>query len=301
MSVIGVEPDFTKVARVRMQRGRFLVPADSTLSPLPRGPCVLPAWLARKLFGYLDPLEQTVYIGSEPFQVVGVLSQVPQVIHGTVEGSNDCIFIPDAVRRRRLGTFSVLIEQGQRQFEKVEVSQIILQMADEKSVVAGAAICRSLLDRTHPQADYLVQVPMELLEQQQKQTRLWAVVLLAIAGISLVVGGIGIMNIMLASVTERTREIGIRRALGAKQADIAVQFLVEAVTLTTVGGLIGIAVGLLAAWGVDRANMLPFKILISPWALIVPFLVAVAVGLISGLYPAIRASRLDPIQALRHE
>jgi putative ABC transport system permease protein len=122
---------------------------------------------------------------------------------------------------------------------------------------------------------------------------------LTIASVSLLVGGIGIMNIMLASVTERTREIGIRRALGAKRADIVAQFLIEAVSLTTIGGLLGILIGLIVPWAVEK--MLSFTTIISASTLILPFAMAVLVGLVSGLYPALRAARLDPIVALRHE
>jgi len=301
VSVFGTGPELGLVARIRMAAGRFLTVSDMVIEPVPKAACVMPASLARRVFGYLDPIGQTVLIGAEPFHLVGILAQVPQAVEAGMGGRDECVFVPDTVRKRRLGKFTLLRAKGGFQFERVDVSQIILQMKDEEAVSVGAGIARSLLSRTHDKADYLVKVPMELLAQKRKQTRLWAIVLLVIAGISLVVGGIGIMNIMLASVTERTREIGVRRALGAKQADIAVQFLVESVALTIVGGLLGIAVGLLGPWAVDRAGVLPFETIITPWAIVVPFLRAVAVGLVSGLYPALRAAKLDPIEALRHE
>ena len=190
--------------------------------------------------------------------------------------------------------------QGNWSAEKVEVSQIILQMTDEKAVVRAAPVIRSLLSRYHENTDYNITVPLELIEQQEKQAELWNFMFLAIASVSLLVGGIGIMNIMLASVTERTREIGIRRALGAKRRDITIQFLIESVTLTTLGGLGGIITGgLLVPWIVQ--NILEFRTIITPVTLLLPFFMAAIVGLISGLYPATRAAKLDPIVALRHE
>ena len=304
VSVIATGPEFLKIARVDLAEGRFLTAADILMSPRPRGPCVMAASLARRLFGHRDPIGQLVLVGSfrsEPFTVVGVLERVPQILASDAGSNESIVIIPEPVRRRRLGQVNLMVDKGQWQIEMVDISQIVLQMKDEDAVVTGAPVVRSLLKRFHDRQDFVVQIPVELLEQKKKQTRLWAIVLLVIAAISLVVGGIGIMNIMLASVTERTREIGIRRALGAKRADIAVQFLVEAVTLTTVGGLIGIGVGLLAQWGVNKMEFLPFRTIITSWALLVPFLMAVSVGLISGLYPALRAAKLDPIVALRHE
>ena len=158
---------------------------------------------------------------------------------------------------------------------------------------------RSLLARSHEQKDYEVTVPLELIEQRRKQRRLWNIMFFMIASVSLLVGGIGIANIMLASVNERTREIGVRRALGAKRRDIITQFLVEAISLTTVGGLMGIGVGMLVPFVVEPA--VKMKTIITATTILLPFIMAIVVGLISGLYPAFRAARLDPIRALRHE
>jgi putative ABC transport system permease protein len=172
-------------------------------------------------------------------------------------------------------------------------------MANEQAVLDGAAVARNVLKRFHEKLDFEVSVPLEQIRMMEEQTRLLKLVSLAIAAISLVVGGIGIMNIMLAGVTERTREIGIRRALGAKRIDIVTQFLVEAVALTMAGGLVGIFVGLATCYAVQYK--LKMEIVVTPLAIFFPFLMAVAVGLVSGLYPAIRAAMLDPITALRHE
>jgi putative ABC transport system permease protein len=303
--VVATGPELRKVAAVKLAAGRFLTAGDMLLSPRPRGACVLPAALARRLFGPFPVLGRSIWLSNSrrrhPFTVVGLLAEVPRVLQRGADGGEDCVLVAEPVRRRRFGDFSIETGQGTWQLEKVEVTLAICQMRDEQDVMPASRVIESLLARYHEQEDHAVVVPKALLEQKRKQTRLWAIVLLVIAGISLVVGGIGIMNIMLASVTERTREIGIRRALGAKRTDIAVQFLVEAVALTTIGGLVGIALGLGVNWAVNQAAFLPFRTVITAWAPVLPFLMAVTVGLVSGLYPAVRAAKLDPIEALRHE
>jgi putative ABC transport system permease protein len=209
------------------------------------------------------------------------------------------VVVPMTADLARFGEMNIMVSAGSETYEKVAVSQCILQMADEQAVIDGATVARSLLERQHPKQDYEVTVPLEIIEQIKQQRRLWNFMFLVIASVSLLVGGIGIMNIMLASVTERTREIGIRRALGAKRRDITVQFLIEAIALTTVGGLLGIFVGMLVPWAVER--LLKFTTILVASTLVLPFVMAVVVGLVSGLYPALRAARLDPIEALRHE
>jgi len=297
VSLIATEPIFAEIARVRLTAGRFI--SDTDL--IRRQPhCVMTAELARKLFAYRDPIGQTIRLGTEPFVVVGLLRELPATLGGQGETAGNAVIIPKSVDLRRFGEYTINAAQGSRSFERVQVSQIILQMADEKAVLDGAEIARSLLARAHADQDYRVTVPRELIEQKKRQQRLWNVMFLSIASISLIVGGIGIMNIMLASVTERTREIGIRRALGAKRRDIVVQFLVEAVTLTTAGGVLGIAIGVALPSLLTQINS-DIKTVIVPALLLLPLSMAVGVGLIAGLYPAIRAARLDPITALRHE
>ena len=296
VTVVATEPDYAKVARVDIVAGRFITPSDML-----RGKpyCVITRALGKRLFPVVDPLGKTVRLGGEPFIVVGVLARLPQTLVGQSGDIHNYVIIPLTADRRRFGEFTVMWGQGGSTYEKVEVSQIILQMKDEDAVRQGAAVARSVLERKHETADYSVKVPQELLEQQEKQRRLWNIVFLTITSVSLLVGGIGIMNIMLASVTERTREIGVRRALGAKRKDIVVQFLVESVTLTTAGGLVGIGVGTLLPTLIE--TMLEFKTIISPLTLVLPFAMAIVVGLVSGIYPAMRAAALDPIVALRHE
>ena len=172
-------------------------------------------------------------------------------------------------------------------------------MRDVVAVEAADPQIKGLLGRFHKQNDYETIVPLQLLRQAERTKRIFNIVLGSIAAISLLVGGIGIMNIMLATVTERTREIGIRRALGAKRRHITVQFLVETVVLSVGGGLIGVATGIMVPFIVSRATGMPT--IVTPWSVLLAFSISGAVGVIFGLYPAKAAAKLDPIEALRHE
>ncbi len=296
VAVIATDPTYIQVARTEILAGRFISSVDMLRS---RPHCVVTASLARRFFGYREPLGRIISIQGEPFIVVGILGRLPATLAGRADDVGSNVIIPLTTNWARFGRISIRHVAGSFSAEKVEVSQIILQMTDEKSVLEGAKIAKSLLDRYHEEEDYETVVPLALIAQREEQMRLWNIMSVVIAAISLVVGGIGIMNIMLASVTERTREIGVRRALGARRRDIVVQFLVESVTLTAVGGLIGIGLGLLLPWAVEE--WLEFTTIITPTTLLLPFAMAVVVGLASGLYPALRAARLDPITALRHE
>ena len=166
----------------------------------------------------------------------------------------------------------------------------------KKTTAAGI---ETLLKRFHRKEDYRVSVPLALLRQAEATKRTFNIVLGSIAAISLLVGGIGIMNIMLASVTERTREIGIRRAIGAKRRQIVGQFLIETVVLSTTGGLIGIGIGLLVPWLITHFADMPT--VVRPGSLFLSLGISMTVGILFGIYPAFRAAELDPIEALRHE
>ncbi|MBS3733622.1 MAG: ABC transporter permease [Phycisphaerae bacterium] len=296
VEVIATEPDYATVARLDMTTGRFIVAADSAAR---EKHCVLTAALARKLFGPHDPLGRSLLLGGDVYRVVGVLARLPKAMQTGADAENT-IIVPLVTHESVASLYTILRLPGSFRSEMAEVNQVILQMVNEAAVERAAPIVRRLLDKYHPHHDYRVQVPQELIEQQQKQARLWNITFAFIAGVSLLVGGIGIMNIMLASVTERTREIGVRRALGAKRRDIVAQFLTEAVMLTLVGGLLGIGLGQLVPTVVGRV-LEDLDVSVSLLTMLLPFVMALVVGLVSGLYPALRAARLDPIEALRHE
>lgn len=180
------------------------------------------------------------------------------------------------------------------------MSEITLTISDENYVSQTAAMARRLLDMDHSESDdYEIHVPLELLRQAEREKEIWNLVLGSIAGISLLVGGIGIMNIMLANVTERTREIGIRRALGARRSDITLQFLVETTVLSSTGGLLGVVFGITIPLIV--ASLSEIESVFSVWSILMAFSISVGIGIIFGIYPARRAALMDPIEALRHQ
>ncbi len=301
ISVFAVEAHYADVAGATVESGRFINDIDVIRH---RPCCLITRELAAEMFPCQDPLDKTLYLSdraaTHAFTVIGVLNQLPQALARQAGSGQRCAIIPLTTDLATFGEVMVYASQGSRDAERVAVSQCILRMRDEQAVLAAAPIVRELLERYHPGVrDYEVRVPVEEIELMKADRRRWNFMFVMIASVSLLVGGIGIMNIMLASVTERTREIGIRRALGAKRRHIVTQFLVESVTLTTIGGALGIAIGLLVPWIIRQA--LGFQTLTTTATLLVPFVMAVVVGLLSGLYPALRAARLDPVEALRHE
>jgi putative ABC transport system permease protein len=208
-------------------------------------------------------------------------------------------YIPLNVARERYGDMTVRRAAGSQDREFVELHQILVQVEFEEEVESAASAVEAVLKRFHKRNDYRISVPLALLREAEATKRTFNIVLGSIAGISLLVGGIGIMNIMLASVTERTREIGIRRAIGAKRRQIVGQFLIETVVLSTIGGLIGICVGVLLPWLITTFTEM--TTIVPAYGIVLSLGISVGVGVIFGLYPAVRAARLDPIVALRHE
>jgi putative ABC transport system permease protein len=228
------------------------------------------------------------------------------------------VYIPLSTLRARIGDMVATSRSGSREGEIVQLSQVTVTVETLEEVDATADMIRILLEKFHKLPDYSVIVPKELLQQAQVLQMMFNVLLVLIAGISLLVGGIGIMNIMLATVTERTREIGIRRALGATRGDIIQQFLAETLVLSGMGGLLGVLFGFLCnpainfvRWSLERAlpnvmaslpaNIKSLEPRIAPWSIFVAFAISMAVGVVFGLYPARRAAYMDPIEALRHE
>jgi putative ABC transport system permease protein len=209
------------------------------------------------------------------------------------------VFLPMANGKQWFGDLQVKFRSGSRDMEEVELHEIIARVDSPEHVDLVANAAKEMLRRQHKQMDYEVVVPLELLMRAEATKRIFNIVLGSIAGISLLVGGIGIMNVMLATVTERTREIGIRRALGAKRRHIVTQFLVETIVLSAGGGILGIALGLSIPQAVEHFAKMPT--IVTPAAPLLAFAISAGIGVIFGLYPAWRAAHMDPVEALRHE
>ena len=312
--VVGTTQDYEIVNKVEMMLGRFLVDADDITDEGDdtnmRNVCVLGSEVAESLFPFENPLGESIVLGKHHYVVVGVVAD--RMPTGNIGGSsasaeefNNDVYIPLRTCLGRFGEKIYIRQSGSRTGEQVELHQITLTISDREKVVPAGATVRDALERNHYKRDWAVTVPLDRLEEAERARDRYKMLLVLIAGISLLVGGIGIMNIMLASVTERTREIGIRRALGATRSDITFQFLVEAVAQTTIGGLLGVTLGLAVIYGVPYLATYFFAISI-PAKLHIPsiflaLIVSISVGMLFGWYPAQRASRLDPIEALRHE
>ena len=317
--LVGCTPEYQELAKLSVAKGRFLTDLDGLRE---QNHCVLAAEVAEKLFPIDDPIGELVQVGHDFYVIVGITNpRAPSAGIGGSLAAEDYardIYIPIQTMWRRLGDQIITIEPGQFRRDIVEVSQITLRVRDKDEVLRTADLVRNTIARKHTLDDYAVTVPMELLEQANT-TRLMFILLLGlIAAISLVVGGIGIMNIMLATVTERTREIGIRRALGAKRRDIVGQFLTESIVLSFVGGALGVAGGIfcrpvaiaareqLENWLPSQMEALPELVRnvepqLVPWSIPLALGISVVVGVAFGVYPAMRAARLDPIEALRHD
>jgi putative ABC transport system permease protein len=306
--ILATTPALQDVRELPLRRGRFLEQSDlDSMANV----AVLTDGAARALFGFSDALGQPVLIGGVAFRVIGLLQQQDSGIAraGETEGSdaNQDIFIPLDTGRARFGFLQREGSRGSREFDRVELSEITIAVApaDPDSqdashrVVPTAAMVRSLLEKRHPRNDYQVLVPLELMAQAEHEKRIWNLVLGAIAGISLLVGGIGIMNIMLATVTERTREIGIRRAIGAKRRDIIRQFLLETTVLSAIGGILGIVLGV--AIPIIVTAFAGMKTATSMTSIALAFGISVGIGIVFGVYPAYKAAAMNPIEALRKQ
>ncbi|MDF7798335.1 ABC transporter permease [Pontiellaceae bacterium B1224] len=299
--VVATVPWFLRVQNYRMVRGRFLTSADMDFgTPV----CVIGTRLARTLFAGFDPIGQTLTIDRDAYTVVGIIgdiaqSELPPQNELWLEGENQTVYIPLRTYIQKRGDFFTQWSEGGGTFEKIELYELILSIDEQENVVRAVDAVRRVLQKNHKKEDYSIVVPLELIRQARETRRLFNIVLGAIAAISLIVGGIGIMNIMLATVSERTREIGIRRALGARRTDIVLQFLMETLILSISGGVIGLGVGALIPWVITKATDVQTVRTFSAFA--VAFTVSVTVSVVFGIYPARRAAMMDPIDALRHE
>ena len=290
--IYGVTPEYLDVRQWPLAAGRVFEPAEVASAGKV---CLIGATVARQLFGDSDPVDQTIRIKRVPFTIIGVLETKGQSLMGTDQ--DDVILMPlSTARTRVIGSASAAKQRS--------VGTIWVKVADGVEAASVETQVRALLRQRHrlqPGADddFSLRNLAEVMAAQEASSRVLALLLAAVASVSLLVGGIGIMNIMLVSVTERTREIGLRMAVGARTRDILGQFLVEAVTLSLIGGLAGIALGIGA--GMAIAAFAGWQIAISPQAVGLAVAFAFVIGVFFGFYPARKAARLNPVEALRFE
>jgi putative ABC transport system permease protein len=289
--IFGVTPEYLDVRQWPLAAGRVFEPAEMTGAGKV---CLIGQSVARQLFGNADPLDQVIRIKRVPFTVIGVLEGKGQSLMGTDQ--DDLILMPISTARKRVlgGNIAKLRSVG----------TIWVKMGETADAKATEEQVRALLRQRHrlqagQDDDFSLRNLSEVMAAQEASSRVLAILLAAVASVSLIVGGIGIMNIMLVSVTERTREIGLRMAVGARTRDILGQFLVEAVTLSLIGGVIGIAIGVGASLAIG--SLAGWRILLSPESIIMAAAFAFAIGVFFGFYPARKAARLNPVEALRFE
>jgi putative ABC transport system permease protein len=289
--VYGVGHRHREVTPFALREGRFIDAADETHHAQV---CVIGAAVRRDLFGVEPALGKDIKINDVWFEVVGVLAPeatpVNEVEGVAVSSTERAIYLP----------FTTALRKLEHEALRSPLGEIVVRLEPGVPAAETGAVIGTLLDRLHAGVrDYDIIVPEALLQHSKQTQQLFNLVMGLIAGISLLVGGIGIMNIMLASVLEQTREIGVRRAVGARRADIRFQFLVTAFSLAILGGVLGVALGLGIARGV--AAYADWPTVVTTWSIALALGVSIAVGVASGLYPAMRAARLDPIEALHAE
>ena len=301
--VVGTTADYAEFNRLEIEpgRGRFLSEADDAQY---QNYAVLASETARNLFPYEDPIGQSIKLGSDYYTVIGVTRERASSagIGGSLAAQdfNKDVYIPISTCRMRFGDKIIDNRSGSFQAEETQLSQITIKVDSTALVMPISQVISAAVQPWHGKRDVQMTVPYELIEAAKREALQSMLLLGAIAAVSLIVGGIGIMNIMLATVTERTREIGIRRALGAKRRDITQQFLIETIVLSGVGGLLGVAIGITVP-PMIQYFVPQMKTYVTYSSVFLAFGTSLVVGILSGLYPARRAALMDPIDALRHE
>src|SRR2546423_6575315 len=290
--VYGVATNYLAIGGLRLTSGRFFSEAEAaSADPV----CVLGDAARTALFGLDDPIGRFVKVNEQWFRVVGTAG--PQAVaQNDVAGipaqdRNNLVYVPTAAAVFRLeDNYSAIRD---------EIDGVYVRVKPDVDVTTAAATVRGILAASHRGADdYALVVPAELLAEQQRTKRIFDIVMVALASISLLVGGIGIMNIMLASVLERTPEIGLRRAIGARKTDVVRQFVIETTLIAVIGGMLGLALG--AAMSRLIASFAGWSTIVTPGSLLLSFSVSVLIGLVFGVYPAVKAASLDPVQALHY-
>jgi putative ABC transport system permease protein len=291
--VYGVEPSYLEIGHLRVTEGRFFDSSDNAASaPV----CVLGAAAKDSIFGAAPAVGEYIKLNEQWCHVIGIaapqLAPQSEVSGVRTEDMNNLIYAPLNSVRFRL--------EDSQSWLKDEIDGMYLHLASADTSTTDAEVVRGILNSSHHNAgDFSVIVPAELLAQQKRTEQLFNTVMVAIASISLLVGGIGIMNIMLAAILERTREIGVRRAVGARRSDIIRQFVIEATLISFAGGLLGVVLGFvmsqLIAW------LAGWSTIVTISSILLAFAVSISVGLIFGIYPAVKAARLDPVEAIRYE
>ncbi len=297
--IVGTTPEYKDIINFHPGRGRFITPLDNREA---KTVCVIGTDIKRRLFAYRSPLQEQIKIGNLWFDVVGVMED--KSISGKassikIHDLNKDIYIPFNTADLRFGDFYITRSAGEAEYAMVDIDELIVKIKDEKYMGETAIVINRVLEKRHKNKDYEIIIPQELIRQRQKTSRIFNIVMVSIASISLLVGGIGIMNIMLASITERTSEIGVRRAMGAKKRDIIRQFLIETVVLSLTGGIIGMILGVGGAKIVTYFAQ--WKTIVTLYSLVIAFGISVIVGIIFGMYPANKAANMNPIDALRYE
>ncbi len=305
VKLIGTVPWYTEISPISIKRGRFITSIDVHNH---MNICVVDRKTAEEIFKFHDPLYKTLKMQGAYFKVVGIAGEKKtSVSNGRLNSDSQNkssasgrVYIPITTAKDRFSELNASFSGGSREIAMIELQKITVKVPTIDDVLPTRNTLQTLLNRLHEgKQDFRITVPLELLRQARRTRRIFSIVLGSIAAISLIVGGIGIMNIMLATVSERTREIGIRRALGATKVDIVVQFLTETVILTLLGGLFGIALGVLIPSLVTYFGKMPT--VITGTSLILAFGISGAIGIAFGIYPAYTAANMDPIESLRHE
>lgn len=284
-NILACDHDIFKAQDIKIKHGRALCSTDSIRK---NNVCVIDQTLAAAIFPYQDPLNHKVSYKGSFYQVVGISKN-----HKT----KNTIYIPFTTAILNYGELTTKHTKSSRTIEEVNIHKLILRFDSTTSVYSADKRISRIFKHSHDIEDYAIQVPIQLLEKAEETKKIFNLLLGSIAGISLLVGGIGIMNIMLATVSERTKEIGLRRAIGAKKKDIVLQFMTEAVVLSLVGGILGVIAGVSLPILITHFSGIPT--VLSPAFVLLSFIISGMTGIIFGSYPAIKSANLSPIEALR--